>query len=57
MDLISTLEAMPTVHRDSIFYELEQWRLGVGAERMKPNPDHDPSAAPKKKKKANRADH
>ncbi|MFM8571724.1 MAG: sulfatase [Pirellula sp.] len=41
----------------SMLDELEQWRLGVGAERMKPNPDHDPSAAPKKKKKANRADH
>jgi len=31
--------------------ELDAWRVAVGAERMLPNPDHDPSVQPAKKKK------
>jgi len=38
---------------DELRRELEAWRQEVGAERMRPNPDHDPTAAtpPTKKKK------
>jgi len=31
--------------------ELDAWRVAVGAERMLPNPDYDPSVKPAKKKK------
>jgi arylsulfatase A-like enzyme len=31
--------------------ELDAWRLAVGAEKMLPNPDYDPSVQPAKKKK------
>lgn len=31
--------------------ELEQWRIAIGAERMVPNPDYDPTLQPKQKKK------
>ncbi len=36
---------------DELRRELEAWRSEVGAEMMKPNPDHDPSLKPAKKKK------
>ena len=43
--------AHPDVVRE-LRAELEAWRASVGAERMPPNPDHEPGdAAPKKKKK------
>jgi arylsulfatase A len=32
--------------------ELEAWRVSVGAERMLPNPDYDPSIEPTKRKRA-----
>lgn len=36
--------------------ELQTWRIRVGAEMMRPNPDYDPSARPAKKKKGTSAE-
>ena len=47
----TNLAAAEPVRVRELRAELEAWRTSVGAERMQPNPDHEPSApAPKKKK-------
>ncbi|MBL6766476.1 MAG: hypothetical protein ISQ14_16095, partial [Verrucomicrobiae bacterium] len=43
--------ATETAKTSELRHELESWRVAVGAERMLPNPDYDPSVQPSKKKK------
>jgi arylsulfatase A len=45
------LVAEQTAKVDELRRELDAWRKEVGAEMMKPNPDHDPGVKPAKKKK------
>ncbi len=45
---LATKEAAKTAE---LRRELDAWRLAVGAEKMLPNPDYDPSMQPAKKKK------
>ena len=45
------LAATETTKTAELRRELDAWRVAVGAERMLPNPDHDPSEQPTKKKK------
>jgi hypothetical protein len=42
--------ATETAKTSELRRELESWRVAVGAERMLPNPDYDPSVQPSKKK-------
>jgi arylsulfatase A len=47
----TNLAAEQPDRRDTLLAMLEAWRVRVGAERMEPNPDHDPGFAPRKKQK------
>jgi arylsulfatase A-like enzyme len=47
----NNLAAKETAKTAELRRELDAWRLAVGAEKMLPNPDYDPSVQPAKKKK------
>ena len=47
----NNLAAKETANTAELRRELDAWRLAVGAEKMLPNPDYDPSVQPTKKKK------